>query len=231
MASTETLTLYPAADSSLKHSCSAGSEGFSLINEETADDDATYIYHDVNTTSSKTITSTFKIVGSNTGKIQITSLEIHARAMANYSSILGDTHTLTLTASIDGTSLGSGSASYVSNSYSDINATFEISSNKDLAGKEYSSLSAVNIILSMATAGAYSSRKGSAFQIRITQLYVIITYTKVTDETETGMYLKTNGVYNLCAGVYQKVNGVWVQLTHDEMKNIFKVSERYKHMT
>lgn len=46
-----TLILRPIGDIELKHSCSAGSNGYSLINEEVADNDGTYLYYSITSTS------------------------------------------------------------------------------------------------------------------------------------------------------------------------------------
>lgn len=71
-----TLILRPASDSSLRHSCSSGSSGYSLINESTSDSDSTYIYQTISSTSSETMNSTFGLSESSLSNIKVTSAKI-----------------------------------------------------------------------------------------------------------------------------------------------------------
>lgn len=55
--------LRPTADISLGHTCSTGSSGYAMIDEEEADDASTYIGQSTSSTSTVTKTSKFKLTG------------------------------------------------------------------------------------------------------------------------------------------------------------------------
>ena len=82
-----TLILRPVSDESLNHSCNSGSSGYSLISESSADDDSTYIYQKVSSTSSASVTSSFTLGGtmpSGLFKITGATLYVRGRSSANY---------------------------------------------------------------------------------------------------------------------------------------------------
>lgn len=82
-----TLILRPVSDESLNHSCSSGSSGYAMISESSSDDDSTYIYQTVSSTSSASVTSSFTLGGtmpSGSFKITGATLYVRGRSSANH---------------------------------------------------------------------------------------------------------------------------------------------------
>lgn len=62
--------------------------------------------------------------------------------------------------------------------------------------------------------------KDDNFQVRITQVYVVLDYEEISDpETGTGIFLKSNGSWEEVKSVYKKVDGAWVQ--QEDPKSLF----------
>ena len=155
-----TLILRPVSDKSLNHSCNSGSSGYSLISESSADDDSTYIYQTVSSTSSASATSSFTLGGtipSGSFKITGATLYVRGRSSANY------TYSGTYQLSIDS------SASSMS-----LSTSYQTSSNTGVAtsliNNTYTSLNFPSLSVTITTAGKKSSSKNSNFQIRVTQI-------------------------------------------------------------
>lgn len=81
-----------------------------------------------------------------------------------------------------------------------------------------------NLTVVVTSSGYKSSSKDSSGYVRITQVYVEITYEEI--ETGTGLYMKSNGSYAEVQKVYKKVNGVYVEQT--DISSLFSTSTKYK---
>jgi hypothetical protein len=223
-----TVTLRPVADISLKHSCSSGSSGYAMINEATADDDSTYIYQNITSTDTTTVTSQFKLGGTlaNKGKIKIESIDVYVDLKTTRSSIVTVTDYTEFYITVNG---ATGSTETVSmnslrTDYTVENHTYTASS-FGIGDTEFSSLDDLTINLSLSTRGK-ASGKNSSFNLRITQIYAIVTYTESHTSEATGLYVKVDGAYREVQAVYKKISGAWVQQT--DISSLFSTTGKYK---
>ena len=217
-----TIILRPVSDISLGHTCSSGSSGYALINESTADDASTYIYQSISSTSSSSRTSSFKISGSSSKKIKITSAKVVVRACHNTSNS-SDTRSLSFKLGIGGKT-SSAKTVTLGTSFANTTQTYT-ASDLGIANTVYDSFDAANINISLTSSGALDRSKNSSFQIRITQVYVEITYDEIVD-TGTGLYIKNNNQYSEVKAVYKKINGTYVKQTN--ISSLFNSSTKYK---
>ena len=217
-----TLILRPVSDISLGHTCSSGSSGYALINESAADDASTYIYQSISSTSSSSKTSSFKISCSSSKKIKITSAKVVVRACHNTSNS-SDTRSLSFKLGIGGKT-SSAKTVTLDTSFANTTQTY-IASDLGIANTVYDSFDAANINISLTSSGALNRSKNSSFQIRITQVYVEITYDEIVD-TGTGLYIKNNNQYSEVKAVYKKINGTYVKQTN--ISSLFNSSTKYK---
>ena len=209
-----TLILRPVSDESLNHSCNSGSSGYSLISESSADDDSTYIYQTVSSTSSASVTSSFALGGtmpSGLFKITGATLYVRGRSSANY------TYSGTYQLSIDS------SASSMS-----LSTSYQTSSNTGVAtsliNNTYTSLNFPSLSVTITTAGNKSSSKNSNFQIRITQIYLELEYEEIVGDNSI-IYIKESGNWNNYSAVYKKENGVWA--LQSDLVSIFGTNINY----
>lgn len=203
-----TLILRPASDSSLDHICSSGFSGYNLINESTSDNDSTYIYQTISSTSNSTINSTFGLSKSSLSNIKITSVKIVMVAKDSDSDI---TSSASVVLKQNNTTIATASASSLGTSYSTYTGTGNLSSLD-------------NLTVTITSSGYKSSSKDDNGYIRITQVYVEIIY----EETQagTGLYMKSNGSYAEVQKVYKRINGVYVKQT--DISSLFSTSAKYK---
>lgn len=206
--------LRPVADETLKHSCSSGSSGYILINEDSADGNSTYIYHEAEKNSSAYLESEFRLSSPSEKKIKINSYKVYisacrtgtkdatARASLKYYNpkgkvVYGDINDVTTQYSVCECSMG-------------VWKNVIIDSFKD----SY----AAHII--MFSSAIKSNDKDDNFQVRITQVYAVLDYEEISDpETGTGIFLKSNGSWEEVKSVYKKVDGAWVQ--QEDPKSLF----------
>lgn len=222
-----TVILRPTADVSLKHSCSSGSSGYALINEATSDGDSAYIYQTVNSTTSTEAASEFKCSATSAGKFQISSvtLTINAKTTKGDSS---DTASIRYTIRVEGRAQSAKGSSTLSTSYGNFTKTAS-ASDLGVAGLTYDSFDVAYFTVYITTAGAKNKSKNDDFQNRITQVYLTVEYTPVSDTDGTGIYIKQNGAYTQAQAAYKKVSGVWVQQTDTAALKTEIQSGRYKH--
>lgn len=208
-----TLILRPVSDESLNHSCNSGTSGYSLISESSADDDSTYIYQTVSSTSSASVTSSFTLGGtmpSGLFKIIGATLYVRGKSSADY------TYSGTYQLSIDS------SASSMS-----LSTSYQTSSNgvaTSLINNTYTSLNFPSLSVTITTAGNKSSSKNSNFQIRITQIYLELEYEEIVEDNSI-IYIKESGNWNKYSTVYKKENGVWV--IQSDLVSIFDTNTNY----
>lgn len=202
-----TVILRPTVDDSLKHLCSSGSSGYAMLSEVSADGDSTYVYQSISGTSSETAGSRFKCGGAGVGKIKISSVTLTVNAKTTKGNT-SDTAKITYWLTSNTTAAGGVGQSVLTTSYSDFTKTYS-DSDLNIADKVFDSFDAANFLASVLTAGAKNSKKNDDFQNRVTQIYLTVEYTPVSDTTTTGIYLKQNGAYTQAQAAYKKVNGVW----------------------
>lgn len=213
-----TLILRPTSDISLDHTCSSGSSGYAMLNEETADDDSTYIQQAISSESSSSKTSSFKFTAAMpVSKLKITAIKAYVRATSTSSSSR-DTSNLSFTVSINGKTSSSQSRNLTSG-YSTYSVSLDTST-FNLNNTEIDNLNNLNFQMSITTSG---DRDKDKFYIRITQIYLEITYEEIITQK---LYLKVNGVYQPVQNVYKKINNQYV--LQDDISSLFNTSTKYK---
>lgn len=184
----KTLTIYPISDVSFNHSMypTNTTNGYTLIYDTTSDDNITYLYHQLNKTTS-TKTSSFKCGDNSVSKkIYLRGVSYLFRGMYNAStggwgSVTSVTANVTPTISINGGTSTNGSQASVTESYTDYSGNF---TNVSGLNTIYSSIYDANIVLGLQTSGLYQmseKNKSATVQLRITQVNVTITYDDVFD--------------------------------------------------
>ena len=208
-----TLILRPARDESIGHAYSSGDIGYAMISESSADDDSTYIYQTVSSTSSASVTSSFTLGGtmpSGSFKITGATLYVRGRSSANY------TYSGTYKLSID----SSASSMSLSTSYQTSSSGVATS----LINNTYTSSNFPSLSVTITTAGKKSSSKNSNFQIRVTQIYLELEYEEIIEDNSI-IYIKESGNWNNYSAVYKKENGVWA--IQSDLVSIFDTNINY----
>lgn len=203
-----TLKLGPVQDVSRGHTCSSGSSGYLMINETLSDNDASYIYQTISSTSSQSATSRFRVSGESAGKVKISSLTLGLYAKESTTTNLSDCQ-VSYSLSVNGMEGGSASTTLTS-SYANSVKTYS-AADLGIADTVFDSFDAANIVAQITTTGKKSNNKVDDFELRITTVYVNVTYELVSDTTGTGVYLKRAGAQVQAAAVWKKENGLWVK--------------------
>ena len=212
-----TLILSPVSDESLKHSCSSGSNGYSMISEASADDDSTYIYQAISSTKSSTAESSFTLGGTMpSGSFKITGAKLYVRARATSTDIHSGTYKLSIDDSLLGHVIAL-STSYQTSSSTDVGAS--------LINNIYTSSTFPSISVIISTTGSKEKSKNDNYQIRITQAYLELEYEVVTVEDNSIIYIKESGNWNRYSTVYKKENGVWV--IQSDLGTVFDTNINY----
>lgn len=174
---TGTLTFIPNADISLNHSRSSGSYGYSLLTSE--DDDSTYIYQTLSSTSSTSMTSVFTLGVSGTmpdSYIQITAARLYSRARIGANNETGSYRCyFAAGTTAGGSDTNASTYQSLSSSYSTANSTSSTlvdSINSLITKDEFPTLS-----VKVTTTGAKSSSKNASNgYVRVTQIYLELDY-------------------------------------------------------
>lgn len=212
-----TLILRPVSDASLKHECSSGSNGYSMISEASADDDSTYIYQKISSTKSSTAQSSFTLGGTMpSGSFKITGAKLYVRARTTSTNIHSGTYKLSIDDSLLGHAIAL-STSYQTSSSTDVAAS--------LINNTYTSSTFPSISVIISTTGSKESSKNSNYQIRITQAYLELEYEAMAVEDNSTIYIKESGNWNQYSAVYKKENGVWV--IQSDLGSIFDTNINY----
>ena len=202
-----TLILRPVSDESLNHSCNSGSSGYSLISESSADDDSTYIYQTVSSTSSASVTSSFTLGGTMpSGLFKITGATLYVRGRSSADYTYSGTYKLSIDSSASSMSL---STSYQTSSNTGVATS--------LINNTYTSSNFPSLSVTITTAGKKSQNKNSDFQIRITQIYLELEYEEIIEDP-SAYYVKVDGRWRKVLTAYRKVNGAWEEFdyTYDD---------------
>ena len=177
---TGTLTFIPNADISLNHSRSSGSYGYSLLTSE--DDDSTYIYQTLSSTSSTSMTSVFTLGVSGTmpdSYIQITAARLYSRARIGANDETGSYRCyFAAGTTAGGSDTNASTYQSLSSSYSTANSTSSTlvdSINSLITKDDFPTLS-----VKVTTTGTKSSDKNASNgYIRVTQIYLELDYEEV----------------------------------------------------
>lgn len=209
-----TLILRPVSDASLKHKCSSGSNGYLMISEASADDDSTYIYQTVSSTSSKSVTSSFTLGGAMpSGSFKITGATLYVRGRSSADGKYSGTYQLSIDSSASSMSL---STSYQTSSSNGVATS--------LINNTYTSSNFPSLSVTITTTGKRSSTKDDNYQIRITQIYLELEYEEIIEDNSI-IYIKESGNWNKYSTVYKKENGVWV--IQSDLGSIFDTNINY----
>ena len=209
-----TLILRPVSDESLNHSCNSGSSGYSLISESSADDDSTYIYQTVSSTSSASVTSSFTLGGTMpSGLFKITGATLYVRGRSSADYTYSGTYQLSIDSSASSMSL---STSYQTSSNTGVATS--------LINNTYTSSNFPSLSVAITTTGKKSSTKDDDFQIRVTQVYLELEYEEIVEDNSI-IYIKESGNWNKYRTVYKKENGIWV--IQSDLVSIFDTNTNY----
>ena len=208
-----TLTLRPTSDDACTIKCSSGSSRYLLINEEVADDDATYIYVSVGSTNNAGGGAIVTLGGTlPSGKFKVTGAKLCIRAKATNS---GTSSVSVRLASDKNDSSFSVTTSYETYSDTNVGATY--------IGKTYTSSSFPDsIYLNIKADGAKANSKDSSFEVRITQAYLELEYELIGGEPGFGIYIKVVSTWKEIKSAYKKVNGEWISITSEDCKSILQ---------
>ena len=182
------LILRPVSDTTLGHSCSSGTSGYSMISETTADDDTTYIYQQVTATTDQTATSTFKLSATMpSGEFKITGATIKVRSKTDSNGTYSGTYQLSTDTSTSDITLNA--TAYES--------TFNSNVCSNLIGNTYTSATFPEISVTITTTGKTTSTgsksSGQTAEIHITQVYLQLEYEAVIDNTYDIVYTLNGG--------------------------------------
>lgn len=179
----KTINIYPASDISIGHSKypTGTANAYALINDETSDDDTSYITHNL-TTSSANKTSTFKCDNTElTGKIYLTGISSLIRSRYQSSNAEINSPIVRTSVSINSGSSVNSSNITPTNSYATNTYTYQTISGLNTI---YNSINDANIVIGVYTSGSYTGGDGkssASASIRVTQANVTITYLDVFD--------------------------------------------------
>ena len=202
-----TLILRPVRDESIGHSYSSGDIGYAMISESSADDDSTYIYQTVSSTSSASVTSLFTLGGTMpSGSFKITGATLYVRGRSSADYTYSGTYQLSIDSSASSMSL---STSYQTSSNTGVATS--------LINNIYTSSNFPSLSVTITTAGNKSNSKNSNFQIRVTQIYLELEYEEIVEDPPA-YYVKVDGRWRKVLTAYRKVNGAWEEFdyTYDD---------------
>lgn len=198
-----TLILRPVSDESLNHSCSSGTSGYAMISESSSDDDSTYIYQTVSSTSSASATSSFTLGGTMpSGSFKITGATLYVRGKSSANYTYNGTYQLSIDSSASSMSL---STSYQTSSNTGVATS--------LINNIYTSSNFPSLSVTITTAGNKSNSKNSNFQIRVTQIYLELEYEEIVEDPPA-YYVKVDGRWRKVLTAYRKVNGAWEEFNY-----------------
>lgn len=191
----KTIIYRPIADTTLGHTPNAGSDGYPLLSESTADNDSTYISQSISSTTSASVTSEFTCQQGIAIPMNgiVVAARVHIIGEKTQSSI---TATLSASVNIGGTKTEIITDNALTTSYSD--STAGVSGLQMPAG--------VVCRVSITTKGNTNQIAKTSGEIRITQIYVEVDF----EIPSTGLYFKQNNTYKEAQNIYKKINSEWI---------------------
>ena len=204
---TGAIILRPSADieTTTQHSTYPGLSAnlYTLINEEVADGDSTYIY-----AKGTPRTSKFQL---SSGTIPPEATIIDVTICAVPYSQNEDEQIFRL--EVNGIQATETPTLYPGQAFNgSVPSAITLINNYFIVNKTLPPI--VLILLSEVTNGA---NKSDSKDSGITQVYVVLTYEVITD---IGIHKKVNGTWKAATAAYKKVNGAWAEITADEAKEI-----------
>lgn len=201
-----TLILRPISDTSLQHTCSSGSNGYSMISETSSDGDSTYVYQSLTSTTSSSLSSTFSLGKPfSTSQYNVTAVRFHFYARDSDNNV---TSSASVSFNVNGSGAYTVSANSLTTRYSDYNQ-----SNADMVAaiNGYLSSGEIPIITAtLKTTGRKSNNNKSDGYIRVTQIYIEVDYEEATEKTPS-IYIKDDVDWKEYRVAYKKVGNAWVQ--------------------
>nr|DAL08574.1 MAG TPA_asm: hypothetical protein [Caudoviricetes sp.] len=179
-----TLILRPIGDLSLQHSCSAGSNGYALINEETLDNDGTYIYQTISSTSTTSATSSFKLNGFGTNVVVQS-----AKILFHYCNTSPNSESAKYTCA-----LKQNNTTLAEDTYQRGGVTTGIYDELTFNCNELANVATPvdKLTLEITTSSSKKQSKNDDFQIRVSQVYLQITYTELSNTYNCAAVAKDN---------------------------------------
>ena len=204
------LILRPIADTTLGHTCSSGTAGYSMISETTADDNTTYIYQQITEQTAQSATSTFKLGGTlPSGAFKITGATIRVRGKSDSNGTYSGTYQLSTDSAASNITLSA--TAYSNTTNSDVC--------NSLIGNIYTSSTLPDISVTITTTGQITStgtKTGgqTSPEIRITQVYLQLEYEPVLGLAK----IYTNNAWHNALS-YIFINGTWKIVQAHARKN------------
>ena len=203
---TGTIILRPCADISADHSSVPNLSQknlYTIINEEVADGDSTYIY---------------AYRDSKTSKFQLSSGAIPPEATIIDVTICAvpyseNENEQTFIIEVNGTQATETPILYPDQAFNgSVPSAITLINNYFIANKTLPQL-----VLTLISESPDAPSKSDVKRSGITQVYVVLTYEVKTD---IGIHHKVNGEWKAASQAYKKVNGSWAEITADEAKQI-----------
>lgn len=224
---TGTIILRPIRDINVSHNKNTGSLGFPLISDSVPDDDSTYIYQDITSTSNVSVTSIFEIGASDlpNQNFHVTNVKIIGRASKSSGNETVNYKCTIYTGESGGVGSDIGfTSSNLTSSYQDTNKTTslilnQINQNLDNNG------SLPQLSIGIVSTGKKAKDKDGNGIFKLTQVYVELTYETIEESKK--IYLKENGNWNEYSKVYIKENGSWVEKSMDQISTILNTTANY----
>ena len=201
------LILRPVSDTTLGHTCSSGTSGYSMISETASDDDTTYIAQQITQTTDQTATSTFKLGGTlPDGVFKITDATIKVRGKSASNGTYSGTYQLSTDNATSAITLSE--TAYTSTTNSNVCDS--------LIGNMYTKNNFPEISVTITTTGKISQNKAgqAAPEIRITQVYLQLEYEPVIGLAK--IYTQ-NAWHNALSYIF--INGAWKMVQAHARKN------------
>ena len=224
---TGTLIFRPSSDVSLGHSRSSGSNGYSLISDETPDDNSTYIYQTFDSTTSSSASSTFVLTTDYLPryKIRVTEARLHSRATKSGN---GETASYSCRFAA-GTSSGGSSdnamtSATLSNGYRDASSTSTALMNTINSLLSSGTFPVISVTVSTTGTKSDSKLAGNGYA-RITQVYAEFDYVIDDEDFQGSIMFKTGSSWVEATRAYKKVNGVWVE--QSDLTSVFSSGINY----
>ena len=201
------LILRPVSDTTLGHTCSSGTSGYSMISETTSDDDTTYISQQITQTTDQTATSTFKLGGTlPDGVFTITGATIKVRGKSASNGTYSGTYQLSTDSTTSAITLSE--TAYTNTTNSNVCDS--------LIGNMYTKNNFPEISVTITTTGKISQNKAgqASPEIRITQVYLQLEYEPVLGLAK--VYTQ-NAWHNALSYIF--INGTWKIVQAHARKN------------
>lgn len=229
---TRTITLRPSVDISVGHSLSAGSSGYALISEATADNDSTYIYQTLSSKDSVSITSTFYLSGTMpTDPYTVSAVRLY---LVGRQGNAGESASMYFYSAVNTTEVNNDTDRGVIATSTAVSSSYKVFQKESIRLvdniNQYMTThdgAFPSIAGKIITEGIKSDSKGASNGfVRVTQIYM-----EVDCEVDTGqhIFMKENGNWVEYSKVFVKQNGIWVEQA--DLPSVFNTNTMYLKKT